>query len=125
MLLVVAIFLGGAACGAAIATLAVTRHIHGGMQDPHSIASHITARFGKMLDLTDQQVDQVQRIIMRRHDALIDIRREIQPRLEAELSILEEEIAGVLNEEQRAKWHAHAAMVRAQWLPPIPEAPAE
>jgi hypothetical protein len=85
------------------------------------MSAHITGRLAELLDLTDEQAGQVSEIILRRHNALIDIRRDIQPRLESELSVLEEEIAGVLNESQRTKWHAHAADMRAQWLPPIPE----
>ncbi len=125
VLMVVLIFLGGAACGAAIATMTLTHMAHHAIQNPQAISAHITGRLADLLDLTDEQSDQVREIILRRHDALIDIRRDIQPRLEVELSVLEEEIAGVLNEQQRAKWHAHAASVRAHWLPPIPETPSE
>ncbi len=121
--MVLLIFLGGAACGAAVATIAIKHGVHHGDQGPHTISSHITSRLAGMLDLTDDQAARVREIILRRHNALIDIRRDIQPRLEVELAVLETEIAAVLNEQQRAKWHAHAASVRAQWLPPIPETP--
>jgi hypothetical protein len=116
------IFLGGAACGAAVATVAFKRAMHHAIQNPHDMSAHITGRLADMLDLTDEQAEQVREIILRRHNGLIDIRRDIQPRLEAELAALEAEIAAVLNEDQRTKWHAHAASVRAHWLPPIPEA---
>jgi len=121
VVMILLIFLGGAACGAAVATMAVTHSRHHDMQSPPAMSGHITARLAALLDLTDDQSRQVREIILRRHDALIDVRREIQPRLEAELAVLEEQIAAVLNEQQRVKWHAHAASVRAQWLPPIPE----
>ena len=123
VLMVLFIFLGGAACGAAVATMVITRAVHSAMQGPDTMSAHITARLSGMLDLTDDQSAQVREIIVRRHNALIDIRRDIQPRLEVELAVLEEEIAAVLSEQQRAKWHAHAASVRAHWLPPIPEGP--
>lgn len=125
VLMVLLIFLGGAACGAAVATMAVRHAVHHTIQGPDTISAHITSRLAGMLDLTDDQSVQVREIILRRHNALIDIRRDIQPRLEAELAVLEEEIAAVLNEQQRTKWHAHAASVRAHWLPPIPDSPTE
>ncbi len=91
------------------------------MDHPGSVSFHIASQLKDMLGLTDEQADQIHEIILRRHNALIDIRREIQPRLESELTILENEIAEVLDEAQRVKWHAHAAAIRSQWLPPIPE----
>jgi hypothetical protein len=120
LVLAVLLFLGGAACGAAVASHMLMREVHQAIHDPHAMSAHITARLATMLDLTEEQSGLVREIILRRHNALIDIRRDIQPRLEAELSILEEEIAGVLNQTQRVEWHAHAAAMRAQWLPPIP-----
>ncbi len=119
--MVLLIFLGGAACGAAAATFVLKRALHHAMQNPSAMSTHITGRLAAMLDLTDEQAKQVREIILRHHDGLIDIRRDIQPRLEAELGVLEEEIAALLSEEQRARWHAHAAAMRAHWLPPIPE----
>jgi hypothetical protein len=124
VLMALLIFLGGAACGAAVATMAMKHGVHHGDQGPHSISSHITSRLADMLDLTDDQAAQVREIILRRHNALVDIRRDIQPRLEVELAVLEKEIAAVLNEQQRVKWHAHAADIRSHWLPPIPEGPS-
>lgn len=121
ILLTLVIFLGGAACGAAAATMAWKHSLHHAIQNPHDMASHITDRLSDFLDLSHEQAGQVREIILRRHNALIDIRRDIQPRLETELATLEQEIATVLNADQRPKWHAHAAAVRAQWLPPIPE----
>lgn len=120
IVMVVLIFLGGAAFGAAVATYSITHRAHQAVQSPRSMAAHITARLGEFLNLNEAQAQQVREIIVRRHEALADIRRELQPRLEQELTILEAEIAAVLDEDQRARWHAHAASIRAQWLPPLP-----
>jgi hypothetical protein len=54
----------------------------------------------------------------------MQIRRDVQPRVETELSTLEEEIASVLNDSQRATWRALAKALRAQWLPPSAAPPA-
>lgn len=118
------VFLGGCACGAALATLAIKHAVHHAMQSPQTMAGHIAERLSGFLDLSDEQEKQVEQILVRRHEALTDIRREIQPKLEAELNILEQEIAAVLDDRQRVKWHEHAAAVRSQWLPPIPDKPS-
>jgi prophage DNA circulation protein len=115
------IFLGGVACGAGIATVAVTHAVHRAMTDPESVSAHVTDRLAAMLDLSDAQTRQVRQIILRRHGALVDIRRDIQPRLETELTVLEDEIAAILDDQQRATWRAHAHSMRAKWLPPIPK----
>ena len=121
VVMVLLIFLGGAACGAALATMAAKHMMHHSMGDAHAVLDHITQHLSELLHLTPEQSRQVREILVRRHNALIDIRRDIQPRLEVELTVLDNEIAGVLTEEQRPKWRAHAADMRAHWLPPIPE----
>jgi xanthosine utilization system XapX-like protein len=116
------IFIGGAACGASVATLVIGRAIHRVLEHPEEATAHFAARLANYLDLDAQQTEQVRRIIQRHQAALAQFRHEIQPRLEGELTQLEEEIAAVLNDSQKTKWHAHAASVRANWLPPAPPA---
>ena len=120
VLLSLLIFLGGAACGAGVATHLIVRSLHQPGQHPEGLSEHITARLAHVLDLTDAQRQQVRQIIARRHDALMDIRRDIQPRVEVELSTLESELDAVLSEDQREKWHEHVEKFRAHWLPPVP-----
>jgi hypothetical protein len=120
ILMALVVFLGGAACGAAVASVMIARSIHHVIHHPEEAAAHISARLSQRLNLTDEQSEQVRQIISRRQDALMDIRRDIQPRIEVELSALEEEIAGVLSDEQREKWHALADDFRGHWLLPGP-----
>ena len=116
----VLIFLGGGVCGAVVAGVAITHAIRHVVEHPEAAARHVTSRLASFLDLNTAQTEQVRAIIAKRHAALGDIRRDIQPRLEIELTILEQEIAEVLDERQKVKWHDHAAKFRAQWLPPLP-----
>jgi Spy/CpxP family protein refolding chaperone len=126
ILMALVIFLGGAACGAAVATVMITRSIHQTMQHPEGWSAHIAARLTSVLNLTEAQTQQVRQIIARRQDALTAIRRDIQPRIEVEVSTLESDINAVLNDEQRVKWRAHVEKFRAHWLPPVPAtAPVE
>lgn len=116
----VLIFVGGGVFGAVVTGVVITRAIRHVFEHPESAGKHVASRLASFLDLNDRQAEQVQEIIARRHAALGDIRREIQPRLEAELTILEKEIDGVLDEKQKVKWHEHTARFRAEWLPPLP-----
>jgi hypothetical protein len=125
ILMATVIFLGGAACGAAVASHLILRSIHQTMHHPEGLSAHIAARLTRVLDLTDTQSQQVREIIERRQQALIAIRRDIQPKVEVELSILETDIHAVLNEEQRVKWQEHVRQFRTHWLPPIPETAAD
>ncbi len=78
--------------------------------------AHIAARLARHLSLTAAQSEEVRLIVGRRQQALTDLRRDIHPRVEFELSELEEEIAVVLNDEQRVRWRALAGHLRSRWL---------
>lgn len=114
------IFIGGAACGAGIAGAVIVRSLQHAVRHPEEAPARITARLARRLDLTEAQSEAVRRIIAGRQGALLEIRRDVQPRVEVELSSLESEIAGVLDDAQRAKWRALASNFRANWLPPVP-----
>jgi hypothetical protein len=125
VLMALVIFLGGAACGSAITIVITARFIHHSLAHPEQATEHITRRLTSRLNLTAAQSEQVRQVVGRRQSALAEIRRDIQPRLEAELSALEAEIDSVLNGEQRAEWRALADRFRAHWLPPVPASAAE
>ena len=74
------------------------------------------------LDLTAAQAEAVRDIIASRQEALLSIRRDVQPRVEIELTSLESDIAAVLNDAQRAEWRVLAGVFHLNWLPPVPAA---
>jgi hypothetical protein len=121
VLMAAIVFLGGGACGAAVASAVILHSLHGAIHDPHQAVRHFTDRLTRTLDLNESQVEQVRQVIMRRHEALAELHREIQPRLDVELTALEEEIAAVLDEAQRVKWHDHVREFRKKWLPRLPD----
>lgn len=124
LLLAAAIFMGGGVCGAALATFLIFHVIHHGFEHPDMVSDHVAARLKGFLDLDEAQARQVRQIIARRQDALADIRRDIQPQVDAELSSLESEIDAVLTDDQRVKWREHVKQFREHWLPPTPAAAA-
>jgi hypothetical protein len=49
------------------------------------------------------------------------IRRDVQPRVVAELDRLEEQIAAVLDQGQREQWHQVFEQLRKTWIPLLPK----
>ena len=84
---------------------------------PRRIAAHLRFHLG----LSEEQTRQVEAILHQRQAALQVIRREVQPRVMAELDQVEAEIAAVLDDSQREHWHLMFARLRNTWVPPLPE----
>jgi hypothetical protein len=114
------IFLGGAACGAGITIVVVARTVHHIMTHPEEAPHRIAARLSHRLDLSKEQTAQVEQIIRNRQGQIIEIRRDMQPRIESQLTQLESDIAAVLTPPQQQKWHALVTTLRSNWLPPVP-----
>jgi hypothetical protein len=125
LLLALLIFVSGAIVGGGL-TVIRARHgawwaIHHPEEAPPRIAAHLRWKLG----LSDDQTQQVEAIVRKRQQALQAIRREVHPRVMAELDRVEADIDYVLNDSQRAKWHALFTKLRERWIPPLPEQPKE
>jgi len=116
------IFLGGAACGAGLAVVIAARVMHHIMMHPEEAPHRIATRLSHRLDLSKEQTTQVEQIIRNHQGEIGQIRREMQPRIETQLTQLEADIADVLMPPQQQKWHALVATLRSNWLQPIPVA---
>jgi hypothetical protein len=115
--LLLIIFLGGGVFGASAALVFFAHEVHRAFDDPRVAMAHFHHHLWSQLDLTDAQAAEVRVILERRHQSLLELRREIQPRLDEELTALEGEVAVVLDEAQLAKWRTLAERFRSQWLP--------
>jgi hypothetical protein len=73
------------------------------------------------LSLNEDQSREVLRILQDRQAHLEAIRREVQPRVEAELDLVASQVGQVLNERQRGKWLKRFAALRQTWLPQVPD----
>lgn len=113
------IFVGGAAFGAGVTVVISVRALQQAVQHPERAPARLTARIARRLDLSTAQRRQVLQILTQRQRALQQIRREVQPRVETELSVLDNEILTVLTPNQQAEWKEMLASVRENWLPPV------
>ncbi len=114
------IFACGLLLGATGTLLFVRYRILHAMQHPEEAPARITAHLRRKFDLTRKQAKQVREIVVHRQQALQVIRREVQPRVMAELDRAEQEIAGVLTPAQKADWHQWFKQMRSTWIPPLP-----
>jgi shikimate kinase len=118
-LLALIIFIGGGVVGGAVTAVAIVHGVRHAVMHPEEAPMRIASRLKRPLDLSPQQSAQIQQIIANRQQSLMQIRRQVQPQIEGELTTLETEIAGALNPAQQTKWHSMVARLRENWLPPV------
>ena len=119
-LLALVIFISGVVVGGGLTFKVITTGFKRVFQDPETLAERITHRMKKTLDLTDDQVIRVRQIILARQKAFHALRKEVQPRLEAEIENTRRELAAVLTPEQARKWGKRYGRLLRFWLPSPP-----
>ncbi len=112
------IFVSGVLVGGGLTFKVITSGFKRSFQDPAVSAERITHRMKKRLDLTDDQVVRVQRIILERQKALQSLRKQVWPQLEAQIEKTRQELAAVLTPEQARKWEKRFSRFMEFWLPP-------
>ena len=98
------ILLAGMLSGAAVALL-VVGHLEGqGPPPPIGMVKEMLARLGPRLDLSREQRDQMEPILLRHVQRLDEIGQDGRAAIVEELRTLNEEMATVLNEGQMRQW---------------------
>lgn len=120
LVLALVIFGSGCIVGGAATLLVARNRILYALHHPEEGPARIAARLKRKLDLSDEQTQKVEAILAKRQAALAAIRRCVQPEVESQLDLVENEIAEVLDDAQRAEWHERIEALRATWLPPKP-----
>ena len=122
VLLSLIIFVSGGVAGTCITMLAIRNRVLHAVHHPEEMPSLIALRLRRTLNLSDEQVRQVEKILGRRQLAIQSIRRKFQPPIEGELDRVEEEISALLDDRQRGHWRECFEQLRAEWFPsPPPE----
>jgi len=123
VLLGLVIFVSGVLVGGGLTFKIITSGFKRSFQDPEVSAERITNRMKRRLDLTDEQVVQVRRIILERQKAFQSMRKQVRPQLEAQIDKTRQELAAVLSPEQARKWEKRFGHFLKFWLPPQPGEP--
>ena len=117
LILSLVIFGSGFVAGGAVALLAVREMVLHAVHHSEEAPARITAVLRRRLDLTDLQAERIEAILQERQAAFRAIRAGVQPRVTAELDLVEKQVAEVLDESQKEEWHERFASLRETWIP--------
>jgi len=122
LLLLVIFFSGSVLGGGGMFVFLRNRALHV-LHHPEDGPARMANRLRSKLGLSAEQTRQVEEILRQRQLALQAIRREVQPRVVAELNEVERQIAAVLDDAQQEKWHAIFTRLCDTWIPDVPKEP--
>jgi hypothetical protein len=80
------------------------------VRQPNEAVAMDAARLRRVLGLTDQQTRQVESILLARHSAIYGA-------VQKEVDRVEDEVAAVLTEDQKPRWHALLEWFHKNWIP--------
>ncbi len=119
-LLALLIFGSGAVTGGAVTVHLLKHHVHQVLAHPERAAELMTERLRREFDLTDAQFEQVRTILAERHGEFEQIRREVFPQVREVLDATHDDIAAVMDDQQREQWDQHYDYMIRTWFPPPP-----
>ncbi|MGD1001167.1 MAG: hypothetical protein ABSA67_10775 [Candidatus Brocadiia bacterium] len=122
-LLLVAVFLCGIVCGAGATAIAAVRIVRHAILHPEGHPERGARWLKSRLNLTDDQFEQVRKILTEQNADFALIRSEVRPRILERLKKTNEEVAKILTPEQEAKWRTLVRRLRERWLLNLPESP--
>ena len=112
------VFGSGFVAGVGLTLIGVRKGLLEAIQHPETMPRKMAQRLRRPLQLNDEQMRRIERIVAERQQALQQIRIRVQPEVDAELDVIQREIAQVLDEQQRTKWEQLFRQLRSTWLPP-------
>jgi hypothetical protein len=115
------IFFSGAILGAAITVKIIRNRLSEAVQHPEKGRERFVGMLTRKLKLDSDQQSKIDAIVEARQKEIMNIRFEIQPRVEAVLERGKTEIDAVLKPEQTDKWNKIVEDSRKKWRPPAPE----
>lgn len=116
------VLLSGMVIGAGVTLLWVQQKALYIVHHPQDAPAAVAARLRSKFRLSGDQEKRVEQVLRKRQASLQAIRREVQPRVMAELEKVREEVAQVLTPEQAEKWNAYFRSMQEKWLPSLPPA---
>ena len=107
--------------GALVGVFGTVSFIHQKMKEhlqaPEETPDKLIPIITRKLNLSEEQVAEIDPIIRKHHLILHQIREEITPKIAREFTLIEAEIGEKLNDEQNKKWHGWFDKMRGFWLP--------
>jgi hypothetical protein len=107
------ILLAGMVLGAAL-TLSLVRHPGEPAPSPEFAAVKMLDGLQHYLDLSDEQTEKLQPILLKHLQQLYDIRLGARSKIAEQLRQMNTEIASILNDHQKRLWHEHLQQLQGQ-----------
>lgn len=110
-------FLCGLLIGAGTTVYVMNNSIQTFLTRPDQIPDRILQRMDRSLDLTPSQHEAAKNIIERHFVHLDTIHRNIRPEVELTMDALRDDVARILNDQQREIWERRFREIREKWQP--------
>ena len=114
------VFGSGFVAGTGLTLIGIRKGALDAIHHPETMPKKVAQRLRRPLRLSDGQLQQIERILRDRQQALQQIRKRVQPEVETELDVINREISQVLDDRQRGTWQKLFQDLRGTWLPPPP-----
>jgi hypothetical protein len=121
--LAMVILLCGVSIGVCGTLITIKQRVVYRLHHPEQTADWLTQWTSHALRLSSGETAKVHAIYVRHQTEWLKLRAEVQPRVDAQLTRLREEIAGVLDPRQANVWRNRFDRIRRTWTMPLP-APA-
>jgi len=122
LIVFVAGFVIGGGMGVVGTVNAIQKALVHAVHHPEEAPPRITRRLTRRLDLSEAQAEEVLLIVTEQQQDFFAIRREVQPRVEAELDETYNRITEILDGRQKVEWKKLYNDLREKWLPQPPPA---
>jgi len=109
------ILAAGFVAGMSTTGLLVARRPPFRVRDPQRGAQMFADRLRDELDLTDDQTERVAAVVTQHQERLVALQREIGPKMEAAHREFSDQVAEVLDDEQRRRWQERVEELKARW----------
>jgi Spy/CpxP family protein refolding chaperone len=117
LVLGVVILLCGGAIGSVVTAVVLEQQPMHGMRRPDRLPQRIAEEMQRKYNLTDDQEQKILAIFEEHTNKLSAIRREVQPRVDAEHEAVRRSVEAVLTAEQAEQWRKEYEQMRRLWHP--------
>ena len=121
LLLCGVIFCCGVLTGGGLTVHLLNTHMRHLLTDPELMTEKATNFLTHRLDLCDDQVGEVRGIIGTHHRNIMEKRKSIVPYVKSEMKAIRDEVAVVLDEEQKEIWLERFERMHRGWAPIPPD----
>ncbi len=115
-LLLLVVFVAGAVVGWGLKTIVAPERQRRGRRGLEEARDSLTKKIADRVDLTAEQTEQLRPIIHQRMLGLRELRKEMQPRMQQQADVLNQEVRAILTAEQTPEWEAYYADLLERWF---------